>query len=297
MATTTNLSSLKINYLTQEQYDTALAGGNINENEIYMTPSGDIDVNDMTEQEVDEFVDNLNTHGKSSEYRKLLWTNPSPTVAFAAQTISLDLSSYDAIEIVATMYMNNSIAYRETFSGKVGGALVLSATTYGATSDITRLCETSNTQIMFNAGYLGATQNDQAVIPYQIYGIKYERVVSPQLDASDYVIEQGTSGIWTYRKWNSGVAECWGSNTFLLAIDQGWGAMYWATFDQTLPNGLFTSVTSAVAIRGATSGSQNGLVGISLHDVSTTTLGAYVYDVMSMTDTWGFSFHVIGRWK
>ena len=27
--------------------------------------------------------------------------------------------------------------------------------------------------------------------------------------ADDYVTEQGTSGDWTYRKWNSGVAECW----------------------------------------------------------------------------------------
>ena len=28
--------------------------------------------------------------------------------------------------------------------------------------------------------------------------------------AADYIIEQGTSGAWTYRKWNSGIAECWG---------------------------------------------------------------------------------------
>ena len=28
--------------------------------------------------------------------------------------------------------------------------------------------------------------------------------------AVDYIVEQGTSGIWTYRKWNSGIAECWG---------------------------------------------------------------------------------------
>ena len=27
--------------------------------------------------------------------------------------------------------------------------------------------------------------------------------------ADDYVTEQGTSGDWTYRKWNSGTAECW----------------------------------------------------------------------------------------
>lgn len=27
---------------------------------------------------------------------------------------------------------------------------------------------------------------------------------------NDYIVEQGTSGIWTYRRWSSGVAECWG---------------------------------------------------------------------------------------
>lgn len=27
---------------------------------------------------------------------------------------------------------------------------------------------------------------------------------------ADYVVEEGTKGIWTYRKWNSGIAECWG---------------------------------------------------------------------------------------
>lgn len=33
---------------------------------------------------------------------------------------------------------------------------------------------------------------------------------SPEVD---YIVEQGTSGIWTYRKWNSGIAECWGEDT------------------------------------------------------------------------------------
>lgn len=27
---------------------------------------------------------------------------------------------------------------------------------------------------------------------------------------SDYVVDYGTSDIWTYRKWQSGIAECWG---------------------------------------------------------------------------------------
>ena len=29
----------------------------------------------------------------------------------------------------------------------------------------------------------------------------------------DVVVEEGTSGIWSYRKWNSGIAECWGKYT------------------------------------------------------------------------------------
>ena len=30
-------------------------------------------------------------------------------------------------------------------------------------------------------------------------------------DVVDYIVKQGVSGIWTYRKWKSGVAECWAS--------------------------------------------------------------------------------------
>lgn len=30
----------------------------------------------------------------------------------------------------------------------------------------------------------------------------------------DAIVEQGTSGIWTYRKWRSGICECWGRHAF-----------------------------------------------------------------------------------
>ena len=39
MSTTTNLSNLVINYLTQSQYDTAALAGTLNENQIYLTPA------------------------------------------------------------------------------------------------------------------------------------------------------------------------------------------------------------------------------------------------------------------
>ena len=30
---------------------------------------------------------------------------------------------------------------------------------------------------------------------------------------SPFIVEEGTSGIWTYRKWSDGIAECWGTAT------------------------------------------------------------------------------------
>lgn len=37
----------------------------------------------------------------------------------------------------------------------------------------------------------------------------------------DYIVEQGTSGIWTYRKWNSGLLEYWGKEQGFTLTD-GW---------------------------------------------------------------------------
>lgn len=52
--------------------------------------------------------------------------------------------------------------------------------------------------------------------------MKREIVDRPELDLKlskikgelskmvDYIVEEGTTSIWSYRKWNSGIAECWG---------------------------------------------------------------------------------------
>ena len=48
---------------------------------------------------------------------------------------------------------------------------------------------------------------------------------------ADYITEQGTTGVWTWRKWASGIAEMWavfGAET--LAIDEAWGSLYFGTW-------------------------------------------------------------------
>lgn len=50
------------------------------------------------------------------------------------------------------------------------------------------------------------------------------------------------NGIWTYRKWASGLAECWGEVTVRASITDAIGAMYMKVTDYfSWPNALFSS--------------------------------------------------------
>ena len=58
----------------------------------------------------------------------------------------------------------------------------------------------------------------------------------------DFVVDQGTSGSWTYRKWNNGTAECWGTLNGTLSpytTINGFSAYEGSV---SFPSGLFTAV-------------------------------------------------------
>lgn len=60
------------------------------------------------------------------------------------------------------------------------------------------------------------------------------------LGLEDFVIEQGTSGIWTYRKWNSGLGEYWGKEQG-FTLEDGWHRSPAAPF--TIVNENYSVVT------------------------------------------------------
>ena len=68
--------------------------------------------------------------------------------------------------------------------------------------------------------------------------------------AADYVVEQGTSGIWTYRKWSSGIAECWGAQSYSnISVSSAWGSVYESAGQKlTFPSGLFTAAPDYCSI-------------------------------------------------
>lgn len=69
------------------------------------------------------------------------------------------------------------------------------------------------------------------------------------LPVADYVIEQGTSGVWFYRKWNSGFAECW-THSAIKVKGVHWADVlggYGYTISLSFPQNLFTNVTTVIA--------------------------------------------------
>ncbi len=110
------------------------------------------------------------------------------------------------------------------------------------------------------------------------------------------IVEEGTDGIWRYRKWSNGVAECWG-NTVATAYNMSntYGSLYYATAKICdFPTGLFIEQPIATVSR-TTLG--DGLCDASPYAVSTTGINAYVYNSLSGTKTLSFAVYAIGKYK
>ena len=129
---------------------------------------------------------------------------------------------------------------------------------------------------------------------------EYLKTLQSRLDANesrvdDYVVEQGASGIWTYRKWNSGIAECWGiwsgNLTNYASVFGGYGYYTAVTF----PSNLFSATPIVTySADGTNSFALTGTV-----TSSTTKTGTNVYAVCNSSGTRAFKFYitVIGKWK
>lgn len=109
----------------------------------------------------------------------------------------------------------------------------------------------------------------------------------------DYVVEQGTLGIWTYRKWNSGLSECWTTST-LITTGSAWANImggYGYSVSYNFPSGLF--ISNPVTTGNGRTGSGGGFVFCS---GSTKSISAYV--VGNQEDPkLTVEFFAKGKWK
>lgn len=118
---------------------------------------------------------------------------------------------------------------------------------------------------------------------------------------ADKVIEQGTSGIWTYRKWASGIAECWGITDEATLSYASWGGVYEARICDAIsfPTNLYITVPTVVANAIPTSGSaimSLEFTGAGLTASQIPPLYAIRPSTVSGSKACAH-IHVIGRWK
>lgn len=113
----------------------------------------------------------------------------------------------------------------------------------------------------------------------------------------DYIVEQGTSGVWRYRKWNSGFAECWGYHTISgTNIDVAWGSWYCSPVI-ALPSFPFTFVGAPDVHVGWESDFGAVIDGASKRE-STKAGYVYLYRPVAQTNVNGrFSIYAYGKWK
>ena len=116
--------------------------------------------------------------------------------------------------------------------------------------------------------------------------------------AADYIVEQGVSGIWTYRKWAGGVAECWGEVIVNTAITEKLGAMAFAITPYfAWPSGLFSTAPKNIYASSVTTAPL--LPVARTNEGSSTQVRMYLLYPETYADAinWVISVHAIGKWK
>lgn len=115
----------------------------------------------------------------------------------------------------------------------------------------------------------------------------------------DEIVEEGTTDIWTYRKWKSGISECWGMHTFTLSIRNAYGngPVYYGQYTSLFPSNLFISEPVVTVTRQGREGA--GLIHISPYSVSATQASYFVANTSAVYPNapLGVSFEVKGLWK
>lgn len=123
---------------------------------------------------------------------------------------------------------------------------------------------------------------------------------------NDFVIETGTeamgsNGTWFWRKWASGIAECYGVRNYgNMAVNTAWGSVYVSsTFTQALPTNLFIENPSYCSVMYAGSSSDwNAWIILGTIPTKTVSTGFCVARPEAGTISQAkISFNVIGRWK
>lgn len=114
------------------------------------------------------------------------------------------------------------------------------------------------------------------------------------------VIEQGTSNIWTYRKFSDGISECWGQTSYSVSSWDAFGSVYEANPGHYInyPTDLFIDVPILNVTPGVFDGAVTGIETYTGHTkLRTPTMYGIRPDSGGSATRVVIQMHAIGAWS
>lgn len=153
----------------------------------------------------------------------------------------------------------------------------------------------------FNHATYGNIQrliSQEDVIAFRAYDAMYWEIAGTGGYVKDWVVAQGTSGIWSYRKYASGAAECWGVKRWYLSST---GCYWWG--NTYLPFTFYKTANSMADFYIGVTGGEYYVDSALYTDVwsynSATSVSYFSTAAMNVKETGNVTvaYHVKGRWK
>lgn len=208
---------------------------------------------------------------------------------------------------------NGVVKATGTYDPERGGTINLTDGSIDSASGLNMLYLRGLAYSMYAKGYLEVSKQFGGALPQTIINDEVLATYTATVDVpkmsfvgdlclgdatmNDFVVEQGTDGIWTYRKWNSGIAECWGrySVTLTKYTTVGSFAGYYTTV--SFPTGLFVAGSIPTHTYTATVGTGFAMPASGMN-ISNTSMYVYALGTASASNqSCVFDIIAKGRWK
>lgn len=246
----------------------------------------------------------LNVNGTGAKLiRRYGSTSAGTTVKTSWRAGAISILVYDGTNWVINSGFDDDTTYSSLAASSGGTAVSLVTTGEKYTWNNKQSALTAMTQTEATTGTATTARSITAKV-------LHDTIIGA---SADYVVEQGLTGIWNYRKWNSGVAECWADTQVSITSWTPWGNQYQGHFTSqcfSYPSNFFTSTPQLLvnAYPPATGGL--GISGVEIW----TSAESQIYHTKDRTpnlyplrpDTGGgaptaayviFSMQAKGRWK
>lgn len=117
----------------------------------------------------------------------------------------------------------------------------------------------------------------------------------------DYIVEQGTNGIWTYEKWASGKAKCWGTTSMTFNCNSAWGnsGLYHSGNTPAQATYPFSFVEIPLCVYSVETDGDNSVIPMASGRLGTVNVTPVVFVARTSSASVSGKVHwnVKGRWK